>query len=250
MNNTVEIKPRPNWPPGGRATIGFIFPWAFSGHIYEYSLFLPEGVATVEAPLDLKELTVDALKAIGKEAIEMSKRLSSADVIGFACTAASFIGGVEHDKEIIVGIEKATGKPATTTATAVAEGLEALGAKKIILVSPYPEDITDIEMKYFADQGFETVYHESLGLPGRKIDVLPLAETYKFAMQVYSHAPEADAMFLTCGGLPSAEIIDPLQKAIGMPVISSKTCLMRQCLKLAKIHEPIQGYGKLLEMER
>ncbi len=250
MDNAVGIRSRPNWPPGTRATIGLIFPWAFSGNTYEYSLILPEGVATISVPLDLKEITVEALKAIGKEAIEMSKRLSSADVIGFTCTSVSFTGGVEHDREIIAGIEKATDKPATTTATAVAEGLKALGAKRMILVSPYTKEITDIEVKYFADQGFETVHHESLGIAGCSVDLHPLAETYKFAMQVYRHAPPADVMFITCGGLPSAEIIDALEKATGMPVISSNICLIRQCLKLAKIHEPIQGYGRLLEMER
>ena len=250
MDNAVGIRERPNWPPGWRATIGLIFPWAFSGNTYEYSLILPEGVATIPVPLDLKELTVEALKAIGKEAIEMSKRLSIADAIGFTCTAASFIAGVEYDREIIAGIEKATGKPATTTAAAVAESLKALGAKRMILVSPYTKDITGIEVKYFADRGFETVYHESLGYVDSSETLRPLAETYKFAMQVYRHAPPADVMFITSGGLPSAEIINPLEKATGMPVISSNTCLIRQCLKLAKIHEPIQGYGRLLETER
>lgn len=251
MNTKDRIRERHNWPPGWRATIGLIFPWAFSGSTYEHSLIFPDGVGIISVPLDLKELTVEALKVTGKEAIEISKRLSSADVIGFTCTLASFIGGVEYDRDIIVGIERATGKPATTTSTAVAEGLRALGAKRMILVSPYPKEITDFEVKYFADQGFETVYHESLGITTRRgLDLHPLAETYKFAMQVYRNSPPADVMFLTCGGLPSAEIITPLQKATGMPVISSNTCLIRQCLKLAKIQEPIKGYGKLLEMER
>lgn len=251
MDTAVEVRSRPNWPPGWRATIGLILPVASPGGTYECSLILPEGVATISVPLDMKEITVEALKGINEEVIEMSKRLFLADVIGYTCTAGSFIGGLEHDRKIIAGIEKATGKQATTTATAVVEGLKALGANRIILVSPYIKEITDIEVKYFADQGFETVYHDSLGLASL-VSVIsqPLAETYKFAMQVYRQAPPADVMFITCGGLPSAEIIDPLEKATGMPVISSNICLMKQCLKLAKIHEPIQGYGKLLDMER
>ena len=247
----VGIRERSNWPPGWRATIALIHPWAFSGNNYEHSLIVPEGVATISVPLDLKEITVEVLKALGKEAIEMSKRLSVADVIAFTCTMGSFVGGVEHDREIIAGIEKATGKPATTTGTAVAEALKALGAKGMILVSPYPKDFTDIEVKYYTDRGFETVYHESLCITTRRgLDLHPLAETYKFAIQVYKHAPRADVMFITCGGLPSAEIIEPLEKATGIPVITSNTSLIRQYLKLAKIHEPILGYGKLLEMER
>ena len=250
MSTTIKIKPRPNWPPSWRSTIGLIRPWAFSGNNYEFSLILPKGVATIEAPLDLKEMKAEALKAIGEEAIEMSKRLSLADVIGLTCTSGSFILGVEHDRKIIAGIEKVTGKPATTTATSVAEGLKALGAKRVILVSPYIGEITEIEVKYFADLDFEIVHHESLGIADRGVELHPLPKTYEFAMGVYRHAPPADVMFITCGGLPSAEIIDPLEKATGMPVISSNTSLIRECLRLAKIHDPIQGYGKLLEIER
>ncbi len=163
--------------------------------------------------------------------------------------------GPEHDSEVIAAIESATGKKATSMATACVEALKALGAKRVTLASPYVRELVEAELNYFTDQGFHIAYEEGLGMSS-PLDIfsrLP-SQNYKFALSVHNGAKAkgiaSDALFIACGAMQTIEVIDDLEKATGLPVISSTTANAWMCLKLADIHEPIHGYGKLLEQPR
>ncbi len=120
-----------------------------------------------------------------------------------------------------------------------------------MVVAPYLKEITEIEEKYLESFGFDVVHSETLGMKN------PLAfmerppwENYHLALNAFRKAPEAEAIFMSCGAMRTVEIIEHLERATGKPVLSSNQCNAWMCLKLAGIKEPIHGYGSLLTRER
>ena len=67
-----------------------------------------------------------------------SRKLADAgvDVIVFAATAPTLAKGKGYDRELIKRMEDASGKPATTAATAFVDALTQLGARKIAIGTP------------------------------------------------------------------------------------------------------------------
>jgi maleate cis-trans isomerase len=62
--------------------------------------------------------------------------------------------------------------------------------------------------------------------------------------------PEADGVFISCTGLDAMDIIEPLEQDLGKPVVTSNQASYWLAFKMARMGEPIYGYGKLLSMPR
>lgn len=246
---------RGTWPPGWRANIGFIMPLAIPGCLYEYEIIFPEGVSIIYVPLSLQMTTPEGVSALSQEAIAVAPKLRLADVIIYNCFSGAALMGSAHDREVISAIESTTGKKTTSMATACVEALRALGATKITIVSPYIRELVEAEIDYFVDQGFYIAYEESLNI-STPLDIFRRSpsQNYDFAVSVHNSAQikqiNSDVLFIACGAMQFIEFIDDLEKVTGLPVLSSTIASAWMCLKLADIHEPIKGYGKLLAQPR
>ena len=82
-------------------------------------------------------MELDALLPKVSEAAEMLADAICGSIV-FHCTANSMAAGLAGEKLIAGAIEKATGLTAATTASATMAAFEALEAKRVVLVSPYP----------------------------------------------------------------------------------------------------------------
>ncbi len=58
--------------------------------------------------------------------------------------------------------------------------------------------------------------------------------------------PEADAYFLSCTAIRSADVIDTLEDALGKPVITSNQATLWRALRESGINDSIPGFGRLL----
>ena len=58
---------------------------------------------------------------------------------------------------------------------------------------------------------------------------------------------EADAIFLSCTNLPALDIIDKLEKKLGIIVLSSNQVLIWDTLQNLKINLAVEGFGKLFQ---
>ena len=79
------------------------------------------------------------------------------DLICVCCTAGSFVGGLGYDKELADNIEEKTGIEATTTTTAVTNALRELKIKKLVMTTPYLDEVTEAGVKFFNASGFEVL---------------------------------------------------------------------------------------------
>lgn len=132
---------------GWRAKIGLIVPSSNTTMEPELYRAAPQGVSIHTSRIPLKEVTAESLLEMERHTLRASQELVDADVdlILYGCTSGSLIGGPGFDKAIIAKIYGATGKPAVTTATAVVEALETLGLRRIVVATPYIEEINAAE---------------------------------------------------------------------------------------------------------
>ncbi|HEU5196042.1 MAG TPA: hypothetical protein VFW70_14975, partial [Methylomirabilota bacterium] len=59
-------------------------------------------------------------------------------------------------------------------------------------------------------------------------------------------APGADAVLISGTGLPTAGIVEHLERDLGKPVVTSQTATLWRALGLLGISERVGGYGRLL----
>lgn len=238
-----------NW----RARIGVLSPNPNINLTCEWTGLLPEGVTFHEAVMGLTDVTPEKLLDMRQRAVTEAKKLADGmmDIILFACTSGSFVGGPGYDVNIIKELETAVGIPATTTSTCVLNAFADLGIKKIALVGPYTKEVFDIEINFFKEHGIDTLYAKSLGLHEIK-DFVCLYEQpymyYRMAKEAYRSAPEIDAIFITCLCSPARKIINTLERETGKYVISSCLVSLYGVLKQLGIKEPIEELGHLGRM--
>jgi maleate isomerase len=234
-------------PVNVRARIGLIIP--SSNRLVEPQLnrHAPDGVAvhltrlrmTGEYHKPIADLLPDIAGAAGT--------LSDArcDPIVFQCTGTAMQEGVEAERGIVRKIESATGCRATTTASAAMAALEALGARRIVLVSPYPRETHEHELAFLTEAGFEIVGERSLGLEGSDAYCSAPPALWRDTVAAVRN-DRADAYFVSCANIHSIDIIDELEAVLNRPVITSNQVALWHGLRLTGIGDSIPGLGKLL----
>jgi maleate isomerase len=53
-------------------------------------------------------------------------------------------------------------------------------------------------------------------------------------------------LLISCGGLRTFEIIEVLERDLGLPIVTSNQAGLWGALRLARVRENIQGFGRLL----
>ena len=81
------------------------------------------------------------------------------DVIAYGCTASSAKGNpTDYEKKLT----RKTGKPTVTAAAALVEALRVFSAKRIVMITPYPQSTNDKERVFFQENGIEVIQDESI----------------------------------------------------------------------------------------
>jgi len=239
---------------GWKGTIGILTPSIGSAIMREWNSVLPEGMACHQAIMGIAETTPDGLKEMRNNAVAEAKKLAAPgviDLIFYACTSGSFIGGAGYDQVIIKDLEEATGVPSNTAATCVLTAFADLGIKRIALIGPYIKEVFDIEIQFFKDHGIETACHHGLGYSDPKKIVGLSQQPYHYyhpAKEAHRAAPDVDAVFITSISAAALKVIDTLEQELEKPVISSCSASLYGVLKQMGIREPVAGYGRLLTM--
>ena len=66
---------------------------------------------------------------------------------------------------------------------------------------------------------------------------------YRLAKEIFTE--DADAIFISCTGISVLDIIEPLEKDLKRPVITSIQVSMWAALRKLNVNEKIEGRGKL-----
>ncbi len=237
-------------PYGYRAKIGLIVPSTNTVNEPEFNMMAPHGVSIHSARIMLLgKATEESYIKMGEETSRAAAELGTAevDVIAWGCTSGSVVVPREQLESQIV---EASGIRAVTTIGAVLAALDALGAKRIALGTPYVDFVNQAEVKFLEDAGFAvtSMYGLELGETQeerRGIGRVPPESLFRLVR--YIDRPEADIIFLSCTNLATVEMIAELEQEVGKPVITSNQATFWHSLRTAGLRDKIEGFGSLLE---
>ena len=220
---------------------------------YEFARFAPPGVYVHYNRLYRPTVKIDkdGLLLMIKSAEQASKGLAqvSPEVILYACTSGSFLSGPGREDEIAEMIRGWTGIPAYTTSSAVIMGLQALGAKRVFMLTPYPDDIHAQEIEFLKFRGIAVDGHDTF----RCTDTVQIRDipSERVAARVLEHraqASQCDAVFISCTNLLTMDQIAHLEHELKVPVTSSNHCTLWAALSRMKVAMAGLGLGRLFEL--
>jgi maleate cis-trans isomerase len=101
--------------------------------------------------------------------------------------------------------------------------------------------------KYFEDNGFGVVGMEGMGVEFKSVQDVPPATIAAFIKKAFAEHKGADAVYILGSSLEALPLIAPLERELGVPVVQAIAARIWEIEKRLKVHEPIKGYGRLLE---
>jgi arylmalonate decarboxylase len=172
---------------------------------------------------------------------------SGANAVSIFGTSLTFYKGAAFNQKLIDDVHKATGLPTTSMSTAVVDGLRAVGAKRIAVATAYNDEVNRRLHTFLDESGFQVLTMKGLGLEAISdpAKVTP-ASLQRFGADVFKGAPQADALFISCGGLRTLEIVAPLEHDCRVPVVSSTPHALWAGMRLLGLHVKAPSYGRLL----
>ncbi len=233
--------------------MGLIFPPAGRGIPEEgtsmYPPSSPSSVRFLVEGLGLKTMTPDGYDAVLDRIAPAAQKLAQqgARAIVLMGTSLSFYKGAAFNQKLTDSMRQATGLPAITMSTAVVEGLKAVGAKRIAVATAYNDEVNARLEAFLAESGFTVQIVKGLGIEKvEDINAVTQAGLTEFCAGVFKNANQADAMLVSCGGLRTLEIIQPLEQRTGIPVVSSTRHALRAGARLLGLDGRAPGFGRLL----
>lgn len=235
---------------GDRARLGVIVP--SGNHVAEPEIhaMMPAGVVALVTRLPLTGSSEAQLRSM-TDALEPAARLlgdAKPDLIGFHCTAVSTFAPESADN-IRRRIEEASGLPAYATADGILAALSTLGARRVVLVTPYIQPVHDREIAFLASHGIEVVGGDHWGLnTNAEMGKVPPADILWRARAAMQSAKGAEACFVSCTAIRSGGIIEALEAETGLPVITSNQVFAWHGLRRMGLSDGVHGYGRLLQI--
>ena len=164
-------------------------------------------------------------------------------VVVHAHTASSYANGFANEAALVQQIASLAGAPAVTAAGAVHAALQHLGVKRVALGTPYQESVNEQGRAYWQTAGFHIVAYRRLGDAGSIYDE---TEERAYELARAADAPDADAVLLSGTGLPTAGVLERLERELRKPVVSSIQACLWHALRVGGRSERIDGFGRLL----
>lgn len=191
-------------------------------------------------------ITAKTLNAVGEELAGAAAKIlpnENLNVVCYACTSGSMVLGENR-----VAAELNKGAPnalATSLIASVISALNAFNVRRIVVGTPYIDELNEMEKKYLENQGFQVLDIHGLNITNDSSMVKVTPDFIKeFALSIDN--PKAEAIFISCGALRSLDVVDEIEKIAQKPVIVSNQAMIWETLRLAGIQDRIDGYGRLL----
>jgi maleate cis-trans isomerase len=168
------------------------------------------------------------------------------EVVCLAQTSASLFDD-DYDAVTKQRMSEGAGVPSLTSAEAIGQAIGALGGRRIALVSPYSEEVSNRARQYFETRyGVEVLAMEGFGA----------TDSYAIGSLSADHAtvaftrldrPEIDMFVVPGGNFPTMQCIATWEQQFHKPVITTNQAALWAMLGIMHITTPLPGLGRLLE---
>ena len=233
---------------GGRThRFGLLTPSSNTTQEPEFSAALPPTVSLHTGRVSYRDITPEEQMRCVLELESECRKLADAevDVIVFAATAPTLAKGKGYDRELIRRMEDASGRPATTAATAFVDALIALGVGKIAIGAPWSKAMDAPMVSFMEQSGFKVVHSEVAGVV-HSVELGRMGSDMAYELARRADRPEAEAIIMPGGNWSSMPVVERLESDLGKPVLVNNAVSLWAGLRLLKRGDSIRGYGRLL----
>ncbi|MBV9784964.1 MAG: Asp/Glu racemase [Acidisphaera sp.] len=168
------------------------------------------------------------------------------DVVAFGCTSASMELGEEAIFEEIHKVRP--GVACTTPVTAALAAFRAFGARRIGVLTPYPDEVNRTVRSYLTGRGLDVGAFGTFGKNDDREYARVAPDSIAAGIAALAQATKLDAVFVSCTSLRLTEIVEQVEAQTGLPVTSSDHALAWHCLRLAGVQDEVPGAGKLFRL--
>lgn len=238
-----------------RAEFGLIVPSTNTVVEAEFNWMRPEGVSWHTGRIFIPDpnFTDDEgfVKFLEGLRVEIGRAVrdvitAEVDYLVMGMSAETFWGGKEGAKEFMDLMNQLSGGLGVTTgALACKSALEAYGAKRIGVITPY-QPVGDAAVRqFFEEMGFDVASVHGMKIPTATAigDVTPEQMRAAFAEV---DGPDVDLLLQAGTNLPGAKVAAELEAELGKPVLSINTITAWHAYRANGIDDKIEGFGSLL----
>ena len=154
--------------------------------------------------------------------------------------------GYRGEQEIISNWEKKYGVQMFTSGQNHVRALRAMGIKKFVGASYFPEKMNAIFARYFTEADFQVLGMEGIDSPFAEVPNVPPETIFQFMKGIAAKHKEADGIYMLGSAWRTLDIIDPLEKDLDLPVVHAGPARCWETQLRLGLRYSIQGYGRLL----
>ena len=235
--------------------LGYIIPHLYTDmDAYQFYRVAPEGMMLVTAGLDLPDYTLAGVERelpVFWERVELLAKKS--DRISLSGVPVASAIGRRKMREVLAEAEQRSGLPCDTDLEAHIAALNHFGAKKIALVTRWPEAVNAALTRYLAEARIEvlvcrarsrTLAQNKLSSPAADHDL-----ALELARDAMRAAPDAEALLMPGGLWFAIHAVPLLEAEFGKPVLLNILSTTWAALNSVRDQMPVRPdptWGKVL----
>lgn len=213
----------------------------------------PDSFSFHSSRMRMHQVSPEELKAMNAQRERCVDELADAgvDALLYACLVALMAQGPgEHQRVEKVVREQLPDTVVLSSAGALVDGLTALGARRIALVTPYLRPLAEQVVAYLEAEGFTVVDWVALEVADNtEVGCIPGDRVMDAARGL--DLSGADALVISaCVQMPSLDLVAPAEEEFGLPVLSAATAGAYALLTGLGLDPVVPGAGRLLAGDR
>ena len=166
------------------------------------------------------------------------------DAIAYGCTSASMVIGPQKVTDLVNSAKPDT--PVTNPISSALLAFEALGIRKVGVLTPYTADVNAGIQRFIEAAGVTVPAFASFNEPSDTVVAAITPASLRTAILTLADTTEMDGIFVSCTSIRLLDQIETLEADLGMPVTSSNQALIWQTLRQAGVGDSLPGLGQLL----
>ena len=168
------------------------------------------------------------------------------DVLAYGCTSASVVLGADRVSQRLAEAKPDT--PVSNPISAAFAAFDALGARRIGVLTPYRRDVNEQVRAYITRHGYEVPVFGSFNEEMDPVVATIDEDSLVSAIDTIRAGHEIDAVFVSCTSVRLANAVASIEERTSLPVTSSNHAMAWHCLRLAGIGDTVADRGRLFTL--
>ena len=156
--------------------------------------------------------------------------------------------GREAETRLIAAWQKKYRTPIFTVPQNHVAALKALKARSIVGATYFPEKLNVVFAGYLRDAGIDVLAMDGIDVPFDKVQELPSRTIYAHIKRSFQRHKGAEAIYMLGSGWRTLDIIDKLERDLGVPVVHPVTARVWEIQRRLRMRKRVAGYGRLLRI--